>query len=286
MRSSPDTGCRGDAMLTRPRGMRAALRSVVAFVAIVLTVTASSCGMGTHPGRDRADVDPLASPDPFSGPDAGDEVPCVGASPWFPVAMDDRWEYRASMTGLPDWTWTDTITQLDESRFTLTSMVDTTFGPDQEPVSPQGWICLENGFRRTPTGSFRVAGSSQKVQPFYQGIDLPRELVPDETWSWRTSYVRIDRTAEGQEEVFVTIDGQGKVVGEEDVDTPAGPLTAMRLDIVVTTREATDDVRVLETKETSWYVRDLGLVQRSISMDESLLTTSLRSSTLPIPPSG
>ena len=204
-------------------------------------------------------------------PEPGDPAACPG---WVAYnAVGDRWTYTESLVGVPI-TREFEITAYDTETGAL--RVASTFDMADGAIRTDSvidYLCAEGGLYET-----QVSGTTVDLTSGYESTSvtvydppafvLPQDLSVGLAWeaTWEGTLEGTETTEGGgtediAEEVRAEI--RRDVVAEEDVDTPLGTHTAMRVD---QREEGTDD-------DSYWFADGVGLVQGEGYLWTSILTS-------------
>jgi hypothetical protein len=189
--------------------------------------------------------------------------PC--ANPLYPVASGVTWTYRSTGSLSGDFSFTDTITEVREDGFTLSSDVDGT-------SLIQEWVCKPEGLASLTLGGGVAGGISTSgvkmdlTTSNVQGVIVPKAVNSGDQWPYSLDF-------EGTMEYDGTlVDTKGtasftfNAVGEENVTVPAGTFNAMKIHV-----DSTLDMQVTYSGFTApavfsiptdiWYAPGVGWVK-------------------------
>lgn len=188
-----------------------------------------------------------------------------------------------------DFTYTDTITEIDTDRFVLTSHFPTL-------TLSQEWVCTAEGYIARQLGGGTTASvSMQNMITDFQtldvsGISLPRTISPGMQWQY-------DLTMQGTVAMPVeqtrspgTFSLDMREIGSETITVPAGTFEALKIQATFNANIDVDfqgsPIRyTIQGSSILWYASGVGFVKSIENIDFSgttfSSTTELQSHTLP-----
>jgi hypothetical protein len=203
--------------------------------------------------------------------------------PFFPVSATAEWHYRAGMPSLPILMGEDVVraANLAEGSFDIVRRV-----ADAGSIVRR-WSCAPDGLSDLERSGSVSVDDAPQIEGIVQyddatGVTLPRPERWAAGYSWvqtsGASFVGLDVVpgtnprAEGAPARTHTI------VGQEQVNVPAGAFTAWRVETTATgpvTVEIAGEKQTFEitNSQTAWYVENVGLVKSSFSTDEMVVDT-------------
>jgi hypothetical protein len=203
--------------------------------------------------------------------------------PFFPVSETAEWHYRAGMPSLPILMGEDVVraANLADGGFEIVRRV-----ADAGTIVRR-WTCARDGLSDLErAGSVGVDDAPQiegtVLYDSATGVTLPRP----ERWAAGYSWVQ---TSGGNFDGLDVVPGttpraEGSlarthtIVGQEQVNVPAGAFTAWRVETTATgpvTVEIAGEKKIYEitNSQTAWYAENVGLVKSTFSTDEMVVDT-------------
>jgi hypothetical protein len=179
------------------------------------------------------------------------------SNPYFSSTLGDSWEYSGTNTILAAYTRTDTITNSNDSAFTINT--------DQAGVSyMQIYTCSSQGLlSANPVQQYAGAILSNTNVPLNveitsnAGLSLPAQLAPGDTWQQTADF-----KASSQD---INLSGSFvfnySAVGFEQVSVPFGDLNALRVDATI--RIEVSGLHILAGTYTTstWLAAGIGIVK-------------------------
>ena len=187
------------------------------------------------------------------------------ANSLYPIIKDATWSYAGDSGSNGSYNYTDTITDVREDGFTITSLFNNSLSRTQQwACKPEGLVALQ-----IPGAAAAIAMQQLNVQfetSNVQGVILPASVTPGSKWSFSLDF-KGTMSASG-----ITADTTGTGVydftaaGVESVTVPAGTFDAQRIDGVLTLNAtATVSGLPLPLKLTfntsSWWAPGVGMVR-------------------------
>lgn len=198
------------------------------------------------------------------------------SNPLFPVKLGATWSYTGTSSFAGDYGFTDTITDVREDGFTLTSQFD-------DVTRTQEWTCKPEGLASLTFGGGAAGGiitngiQMELTTSNVQGINLPKTVSAGDQWPYSLDF-------EGDMQISGTpADTQGtaifdfNAVGEESVTVPAGTFNAMKihvdmvLDMQISLSGLTSPVTFTSPVDL-WFAPGVGWV-KAVSSGELLGTS-------------
>ena len=236
---------------------------------LLLTLALQACGPATPESPQLPTIEPSPSVAQLSEPQTVESGLC--ANPLYPVKQGASWTYQSTGGLSGDFSFTDTVTEVREDGFTLTSQVDSTNVTQEWTCTPEGLASLS--FGNGAAGGLSTSGVHMDLSTSnLQGVILPPSVNAGDEWTYSLDY---DGTMEYQETIAET---QGtarfafNAVGEESVTVPAGTFNAMKIHVdLVLEMQATFSgftaPLVFTIPTDIWYAPDVGWVKASSSGD-------------------
>ena len=203
------------------------LRVLLALVLAALSLQA--CNLPNPQSPEPGPLEPTLTP--TAEPQNAGQNLCD--NPLFPVKPDATWTYTSTGSVSGGYSFTDTISDVRENGFTLTSQMN---GTD----IPQEWVCTPEGLASLAFGGGVAAGIStlgiqmNLTTSNVQGVILPRTINPGDQWPYSLDF---DGSMQYQ---GTSVDTQGSAslafnaIGQESVAVPAGTFDAVKIHVDMT----------------------------------------------------
>jgi hypothetical protein len=236
-------------------------------LALMLGLVLQACS----PGIPETPVSPTLEAAPAETELAQSREQGLCDNPLYPVISGATWTYQSSGSLSGNFSFTDTVTDVREDGFTLSSLFN-------GATVTQEWACNPEGLASLTFGSGVAGGlSTSGVQmdlttTNVQGVILPKTVSAGDQWPYSLDF-------EGNMEYSgTTVDTQGtasfafSALGEESVTVPAGTFDAMkihtdlRLEMDVTYSGFSAPV-VFTIPSDIWYAPEVGWVKASSAGD-------------------
>lgn len=232
---------------------------------LLLTLAVQACS-GITP---QPPVEPTtsANPAPTTETQIVDSGLC--SNPLYPVRNGATWTYTSTGGLSGNFSFTDTITEVREDGFTLTSQIDGATLAQEWTCTPEGLLSLS--FGTGAAGGISTSGVEMDLRTSNaQGVILPQSINSGDQWAYSLDF-------EGTMEYSDTsADTQGmasfafNALGEESVTVPAGTFNAMKIHVdLVLDMQATFSgftaPLVFTLPSDIWYAPDIGWVKASSS---------------------
>lgn len=226
---------------------------------IVVSLLPASCS-----DRGRTEV---TTPTEKTSPTADGLVRAVGlcANRYYPIYEGATWKYKSTGARSGDYEFAETITEVHEDGFTVTTQIG-----DEPRVHK--WTCTREGLvTQQLSNSASAAMSSQCIgldieMKSISGVTFPQQMREGMEWTQDLEFIgKVDVT-----DTSATAGGRAHTDfvarGIESVTVPAGTFDAMKVDTVTTidTSVVVQGFEVPSTfKSTStfWYVKDVGWIK-------------------------
>jgi hypothetical protein len=237
-------------------------------------VIVTACSM---PGSD-AGEESVAAEETAPSLDGGEEgeaesVPQDGlcANVYYPVREGSTWNYMSTGTAAENLAWTDTITNVRDDGFLLTSEYE-------ELTRTQQWTCKSEGLLALQMGGGAAGGLTTSAAQLIvetqnvSGVTYPAEINAGSQWSHSHEFMGTMDIAGQSAEVTGDEQTGFTAIGMESVTIPAGTFEAMKVEsqttinINSTFQGVTVPVTFTSTT-TSWYAQGIGWV-KSISISD------------------
>ncbi|MEW6405789.1 MAG: hypothetical protein AB1649_28690 [Chloroflexota bacterium] len=241
-------------------------RISVNLVVGVLTLTLAACGGGpTVAEPTQAAALPAETPTATTTAPTG-----LCANPLFPVVQGATWTYK--LTGGPsgEFTYTDTITEVRENGFTVTSLFD--FEPD-DLTRTHEWRCTPEGLVALSYGGAGSIGlstqdlSAEFITSNITGVTIPSNITPGMTWPYGLNVDGDMKLPDGRTATATgTLTLNFQEAGTESVTVPAGTFDATRIEMAsnfnfTAAFEGVDIPMQITGTSTLWYAPGVGLVK-------------------------
>jgi hypothetical protein len=203
------------------------------------------------------------------------------ANSLYPVVSGATWTYRSTGSLSGDFSFTDTITEVREEGFTLSSQLD-------ETSFTQEWTCKPEGLASLTFGGGVAGGIS--TSGVKMDLTLPGTINVGDQWPYSLDF------AGDMEYNGTSVDTQGtagfafNAIGEESVTVPAGTFNALKIHVDLTldmqvTYSGFTAPAVFTIPTDIWYAPGVGWVKATsagdifgLAFDE---TIELQSYTIP-----
>jgi len=237
-----------------------------AFVALVLALLA--CNF-IRPAGEELPVPEPVEPTPTNQPESDEGEICF--NPLYPVKAGATWTYASSGSFEGDYRFTDTITEVRQDGFTLTSQFD-------ELTRTQEWACNPEGLTSLTFGGGAAAGiTTSGVQmdlttSNIQGVNLPKTVNPGDQWNYSLDFEGTLEITGNSADVQGTADYTFNAIGEESVTVPAGTFDTMKihvemvLDMQITFSGINTPAEFTSSSDV-WFAPGVGWVKTSGSGD-------------------
>jgi len=188
-------------------------------------------------------------------------------NPYYPVREGSTWNYQSTSSIGNNYSFTDTITSLDEDGYTLTSEFDGLTRTQEWACTPEGLVALQLG------GGLSSAQTNLNVETQNaSGVTYPAEMNAGDTWNYNLEFTGTMDIAGQSGEATGGTQSDFTALGKENVNVPAGAFEAMKVQVVTTFSANVTfqgvSVPVTFTSTTiSWYVEGIGWVKSESSGD-------------------
>jgi hypothetical protein len=187
------------------------------------------------------------------------------AHPYYPVVVGATHTYSSTGADAP-FSFTDTITDVRENGFTLSSDFGELIRTQEWECTPEGLVTLQ--FTGGASAAIQTSGMNATFETVnVTGVSLPHNVAPGDTWSQSFDITGDVNMATGD---TATSTGTASIsfaaVSIEDVATNAGTFTALRVESVmsVTLEVNYEGIVVpitLDSNAVSWYAEGVGWVR-------------------------
>jgi len=245
--------------------MKHGLPKYTVLIGLALMLILQACAPDIHQATEPPPPAPTETPVPTAAPEG------LCSNPLYPVKAGATWTYASTDSLTGGYSFTDTITDVRDDGFTLTSQFDNL-------VRTQEWACRPEGLASLTFGGGAAAGlSTSGVQmdlttSNVQGVNLPKTVNPGDQWPYSLDF-------EGNMEISGTtanVKGTGSstfnAIGEESVTVPAGTFNAMKihvelvLDMQITFSGVNTPAQFANSSDM-WFAPDVGWIKSTSSGD-------------------
>ena len=189
------------------------------------------------------------------------------ANPYYPVREGSTWNYMSTSTVVPGYSFTDTITNVRDGGYTLTSKFDSLTRTQEWACTPEGLVALQMG------GGLSMTGTNLKVETqSASGVTYPAEMNAGDTWQYKLDFTgKMDIAGQSGDSTGST-QSSFTALGSESVTVPAGTFDAMKVQTITTFNANVSfqgvTVPVTFTSTTiSWYAEGVGWVKSESAGD-------------------
>lgn len=186
------------------------------------------------------------------------------AHPYYPVVVGATHTY-SSVGGPEPFSFTDTITDVREDGFTLSSDFGELIRTQEWQCTPEGLVTLQ--FTGGASAAIQTSGMNASFETVnVSGVSLPHNVAPGDTWSQSFDITGDVNMATGDTATSTgTASMSFTAVGIEDVATNAGTFNALRVEssMTVTLEVNYEGIVVpvnLTSNAVSWYAEGVGWV--------------------------
>ena len=186
---------------------------------------------------------------------------------YYPVRQSATWTYKSTGGPAGEYSFTDTITAVQEDGFTLSTQIGDLTRTQQWTCTPEGLAALQLG------GAPAAMLNSQNIQLNLDisnatGATFPSQINPGDQWQ-QTMDVQGNVTMMNQEaQATGNAQMNFSAIGNESVTVPAGTFEALRVEVDVTLNvDATYEGLTLPVSfsgtYTYWFAPNVGWVKSS-----------------------
>ena len=236
---------------------------------LILALALGACA-GLPQTAEPPTTEPLAiAPSATETAEPPTETAGLCANPLYPVKQGTTWTYQSTGGLSGDFSFTDTITDVREDGFTVTSHLN-------DLNLTQEWACKPEGLASLTFGSGVAGGISTSgvnmdlTTSNVQGVIVPKAVSVGDEWPYS-----LDFTGEMELE-GASVDTKGtanfdfNALDEESVTVPAGTFNAVKLHVDLTldmqfTYSNFTAPLVITIPSDIWYVPDIGWVKANSS---------------------
>ena len=246
-------------------------RSMRLLLVCTLAISATLACRLISPGAFEGDQTPVTNPELQVSPPAPTQTGGICENPYFPVKTGATWFYISKGSLAGDFSFTNTISAIQEEGFTLSSEF-------KESTRTQEWACKPEGLLALQIDNAAAAGLTTDQVHFelktlnVTGITIPANITPGDQWEYQLelegdmSLAGTAARAEGTASYAFT------ALNLESVSVPAGTFEAMKIDsdliIVLQMTIAGISTPVIFTSTaTQWLVPGIGWVKVTSTND-------------------
>ncbi len=209
----------------------------------------------------------------------GSPVGSLCDNSYYPAVDGASWSYRIDASAGPSSRYTDTVTEVADDGFVVTTRFPGLKTQARWSCGEQGLVSLAYG--GGPSVSLTTLGAESSFESKdVAGVTIPASLAPGDTW--RQTFL-IHGEAFLSEDVTALTDGTVKIafeaLGIDEVTVPAGTFPALqvslrvRLDLTIDMGDGAAPFRTTVTG-SSWFAEGIGMVKASSEGDLAGTTTT------------
>jgi hypothetical protein len=234
---------------------------------LMLALVMQACSPGIPQVSDQPTLEP--TPAEIAESQAVDSGLCF--NPLYPVKTGATWTYNSTGSLSGNFSFTDTITDVREDGFTLTSQLDGS-------TLTQEWACKPEGLASLTFGAGAAGGISTSgvqmdlVTTNVQGMILPKTVNAGDQWPYSLDLEGTMQYSGTSVDTVGTASFTFSALGEESVTVPAGTFNAMKihadLRLAMEVTFSGFNAPVVFTIPTDiWYAPGVGWVKAASSGD-------------------
>jgi hypothetical protein len=225
-------------------------------------------------------------------PSSGLTLPGTGlcAHLYYPVVVGAVHSYSSTGSGVEPFTFTDTITEVREDGFTLSSDFNGLIREQEWLCSAEGLVTLQ--LTGGAAASIQTSGmNGEFTTSNVTGVTLPADVAPGDSWAQSFDTSGSIEMATGDTATSIgNASYTFTAVGVEDVTTNSGVFSALRVESVgtITMEVSYEGITLpleLTTNSVSWYAPGVGWVRleenSSINGTSFSYTVDLESYSIP-----
>jgi hypothetical protein len=242
---------------------------------LVFALLLAACGGAAAEGEASGEV-LVEEPEVEEALEPEIELGGLCANQYFPVLLNATWDYKGTGEEIGDYTSTDTITEVREDGYTLTSQFEGLTRTQEWACTPEGLSALEYESGSGSSAGLSTAGMTAEFDTTnVEGISLPKVINAGDTWQQSFEITGTINMAEGMSAgASGTVLYDFEAMGMETVTVPAGTFEAMKLQIHITFNMVVDVQGMslpiaFESDTSTWYAPGVGWVKsdESTSLD-------------------
>jgi hypothetical protein len=201
--------------------MKYHLTKFATLIGLTLMLILQACNLSTTAGE-------TPVPIPTATPTHVQEVEGQCANPLFPVKLGAIWTYTGTGSTAGDYGFTDTITDVRDDGFTLTSQFDDLTRTQEWTCKPEGLAALT--FGGGAAGGIFANGMQMDLNTSnVQGVNLPKTINAGDQWPYSLDFEGDMEFSGTQANAQGTATFTFTAVGQESVTVPAGTFDAMKI---------------------------------------------------------
>lgn len=265
-------------------------RSSFALAVIALMLSTLACNLGSQPA---SEAEPQTTqPEPANS--AETFIPVTGGicdNELQPVAQGATWTYKTTGSPTGDFTYTDTITEVRDDGYTLTTQFTGL-------TRTQEWKCLPEGLQALQLGGGGTTASISTEDMTAQfetveviGVNLPKSIVPGAQWQYSLTMEGVtampgDQQAESTGMFTLVM----QEIGREAITVPAGTFEAVKFQSTSTVQitaefQGMQVPIVINGSSIIWFTPGVGYIKSVENSDFGgtpyTATTELQSYSIP-----
>jgi hypothetical protein len=234
---------------------------------LLLMLVLQACSPSSPESPELPTIEPSPGAALLAEPQALEAGLC--SNPLYPAKQGATWTYQSTGGLSGDLRFTDTITEVREDGFTLSSQVDGRTLAQEWTCTPEGLASLS--FGNGAAGGISTSGVEMDLTTSNaQGVILPQSINPEDEWAYSLDFEGTMEYTDTVAETQGTASFAFNALGEESVTVPAGTFNAMKIHVdLVLEMQATFSgftAPLMFTIPTDiWYAPDVGWVKASSS---------------------
>jgi len=201
--------------------MKHHLTKFATLIGLTLMLILQACNLSTPGGE-------TPVPIPTATTTQVQETQGLCANPLFPVKLGATWTYSGTGSTAGDYSFTDTITDVREDGFTLTSQFDDLTRTQEWACKPEGLAALT--FGGGAAGGIFANGIQMDLNTSnVQGVNLPKTVNAGDQWPYSLDFEGDMQLSGTQANAQGTATFTFTAIGQESVTVPAGTFDAMKI---------------------------------------------------------
>jgi len=198
------------------------LSKLVIPIGLVLMLFLQACNPNTPQSTETPVPTPTNTPVPTQEPGS------LCSNPLFPVKLGATWTYTGTGNTTGDYGFTDTITEVREDGFSLTSQFDDLTRTQEWACKPEGLAALS--FGGGAAGGIFTNGIQMDLNTSnVQGVNLPKTVNAGDQWPYSLDFEGDMQFSGTQAHAQGTATFTFTAIGQESVTVPAGTFDAMKI---------------------------------------------------------
>lgn len=264
------------------------LSFILAVISLVLSTLA--CNLGSQPVPEAAP--PTTQPVPIDSFET--LIPVTGGiceNEIQPVIQGATWAYKSTGSPTGDFTYTDTISEVRDDGYTLTTQFTGL-------TRTQEWKCLPEGLQALQLGGGGTTASisTQEMTAQFEtveviGVNLPKSIVSGTQWQYSLTMQGVTAMpGDQQAESTGTFTFVMQEIGTETITVPAGTFEAVKFQSTSTVQitaefQGMQAPIVINGSSIIWFAADIGYIKSVENSDFGgtpyTATTELQSYSIP-----